>query len=254
MSYQFDPQRRALVVGDPRLNRLMSQDPESVATISEYATRTGIETDGVIDLLGSALDDGVLRLEVFNDEIFVHTAPNGRPTSAHLPDVAPNLWERLRRHGSTDEAYSLWRVVRAMEAAGWTVEANPSRIVFGLGPLPAGHAPALAIQVGSAMVPLTIHPTAAQLSRPDGLLSMFHSAGAASVGVVCDSGALDDMVTVVRRWMFSMHGNTGMSVIVFEAPRYAPTLLRPGDNAVAARSVSLEAALHGGGLRVAGNS
>ena len=88
------------------------------------------------------------------------------------------------------------------------------------------------------MVPLVIHPTLDQLAHPQGPLSMFDQAGAASVGVVCDSGALDSMITATRRWGFSRLGQTGMSVIVFEAPRYAPTLMRPGDASVAPRSVS----------------
>ena len=103
---------------------------------------------------------------------------------------------------------------------------------------PPPHAPALGIQIANSMVPLVVHPTAEQLAHPHGLLSMFDHAGTASVGVVCDSGALDAMITATRRWGFSRLGQTGMSVIVFEAPRYAPTLMRPGDASVAPRSVS----------------
>lgn len=238
MTYSFDPLRRALVVGDARLTKLLQREPETCAAVSEYASRTGIETSQITELLGPAVDDGVVGFEIWAEEIFLHTAPSGRPAPVHLQEVAPNLWERLRAHGSVEEAYSLWRVFRALENAGWRVEANPARIMFGLSALPVGHAPALAIQVANAMVPLVIHPTPEQLAHADGLLSMFDQAGAASVGVVCDSGALDEMITAIRRWGFSRRGQTGMSVIVFEAPGYAPTLMRPGDAAVAARSVS----------------
>lgn len=239
MSYTYDPLRRALVVADARLTKLMQREPETCAAVSEYASRTGIETGQVIQLLGPAVDEGVIGFEIWAEEIFVQTAPSGRPTPAHLPEVAPNLWERLRFHGSVEEAYSLWRLVRGLERAGWRVEANPNRIMFGLSQLP--QPPALGVQVANSMVPLLIHPTPEQLAHPQGLLSMYDHAGAASVGVLCDSGALDSMITAARRWGFPRLGQTGMSVIVFEAPRYAPTLLRPGDASVAPRSVSQSA-------------
>jgi hypothetical protein len=239
MSYAYDPLRRALVVGDARLTKLMQREPETCAALSEYAARTGIETGQVIQLLGPAVDEGIIAFEIWADEIFINTAPAGRPTPTHLPEVAPNMWERLRVHGTVEEAYSMWRLVRSLERAGWRVETNPNRIMFGLSQLPLP--PALGIQVANSMVPLVVHPTLEQLAHPQGLLSMFDHAGAASVGVICDSGALDEMITASRRWGFTRHGQTGMSVIVFEAPRYAPTLMRPGDASVAPRSVSQEA-------------
>jgi hypothetical protein len=239
MDHTYDPNRRALVVADARLTKLLQREPESCASISEYSARTGIETGQIIQLLGPAIDEDVLGLEIWADEVFVHTAPGGRPTRATLPDVAPNLWERLRSHGSVEEAYSLWRLARGLSLAGWRVEANPSRIMFGLSALPMP--PALGIQVANSMVPLLSYPTPEQLSHEHGLLTMYDRAGAASVGVVCDSGALDELITAARRWGFGRLGRTGMSVVLFEAPRFAPTLLRPGDASVAPRSVSQSA-------------
>lgn len=234
--YDYDPTRRALVVADPRLSRLLQRDPERCASVSEYAQVTGIETGQVIDLIGGALDHGTLSLEIVGEEIFVHTAPTGRPGPVHLPEVAPNLWERLREGMTPEGAYALWRLVRGMERAGWRVEANPHRIMFGLSAMqPRPH---LGIHVANNIVPLLAHPAAATLSAAGGLLDTFDPAGAATVGVICDSGALDEMVTATRRWVLGRRGQTGMSVLVLEAPRFNPTLLRPTDAAVTPRAVS----------------
>lgn len=234
--YSYDPLRRALVVSDPRLTKLMQREPERCASISEYAAVTGIETGQVVELLGPALDEGALGLEIVGEEIFVHTAPDGRPGAAHLPEVQPNLWERLREGNHPDFAYALWRLARGLERAGWRVEANPHRIMFGLSRIDPR--PYLGIHVANHIVPLLVHPAAADLSRPDGLLNTYDHAGAATVGVVCDSGALDEMVTATRRWVLGRRGQTYMSVLVLEAPRFNPTLLQPGDAAVTPRAVS----------------
>ena len=82
MTYSYDPLRRALVVADPRLTKLMQREPETCAGVSEYASRTGIETGQVIQLLGAAVDEGVIGFEIWAEEIFVHTAPAGRPTGS----------------------------------------------------------------------------------------------------------------------------------------------------------------------------
>lgn len=235
-TYTYDPRRRALVVADARLTKLMQREPESCASIDEYAQRTGIDTDRILTLLGSALEDNVVGLEIYGETVFLHTAPLGRPGPTHLPEVAPNLWERLRTHGERATAYTLWSLMRGMENAGWRVEANPHRIQFGLGPLP--FTPALGIQVQQTMIPLLLHPSIDTLAHPQGTLSLYDQAGAPTVGVVCESGALDPVATAVRRWGLANHGRTSLSVVILEAPRYSPTLLTPSDASVRPRSVS----------------
>ena len=135
-----------------------------------------------------------------------------------------------------EAAYALWRLVRGLERAGWRVEANPNRIMFGLSTLDPR--PCLGVHVANNIIPLLVHPAAGDLSRPDGLLGTYDHAGAATVGVICDSGALDEIVTATRRWVLGRRGQTGMSVLVLEAPRFNPTLLRPTDAAVTPRAVT----------------
>lgn len=234
--YVYDPRRRALVVSDPRLTRLLQREPETCATLDEYAQHTGISTDGVLALLTPAIEDGVLGLELFGEGVFVHTAPLGRPGPVSLAEVAPNLWERLRSHGDVPVAYTLWRLLRSLELAGWRVEANPHRLQFGLGSLP--FTPALGVHVQNAMLPLLLHPDPDALASAAGPLTYYAQAGAANVGVVCESGALDVVATAVRRWAMGCGGRPTLAVVVLEAPRYAPTILTPGDASVRPRSVS----------------
>lgn len=235
--YAYDPQRRALIVQDPRLTRVFQRYPETCATLDEYARETSIDTATVMELLTPAVEDGVIDYEIFGEAVFVHTAPNGRPTPRHLPEVAPNLWELLREGREIPEAYQLWKLFRGLQTAGWHAEANTNLLRFGLGRLP--FTPPLGIHVQHALVPLLLHPAQHVIVDPNGPLTLYEDAGAPSVGIVCSSGGLAAVTTAVRQWGVSPRGQgSQLSVIVLEAPSYSPTLLTPQDAAVRPRSVS----------------
>lgn len=229
------PATRVINIADARLNGCFLREPERFASVSEYATATGIDTATVIDLLGPYLDEGTLALEVYADEIFIHTAPKGR--GSHIPtEVRPNLWERLRDRAPVERAYGLWRLIRDLERSGWRVETLHSRIMFGLGAVE--HRPSLGIEVGATVVPLLIHPLVESLAAPDGLLTEYHRAGAPAVGITCDQGALDETITAVRRWILSHPVRPSLHALILEAPRYNPTHLRPNDAAVTPHAVT----------------
>ena len=245
-TYGYDAVRRALIVGDPRLTKLLQREPERCASLSEYAAATGIETGRVMELFGTALDDGTLGFEPVGPEIFIHTAPNGRPTPQGTPDVAPNLWERLRAHGDPHHAYQLWQLMRSLEDAGWRVEANGSGIMFALRPMQV--VPQLGLSIGNRVVPLVVYPATSDVASPNGRLYELAAAGAASVAVICDSGALDEMVTAVRRFYMDVRQEVPMTVLILEAPRYNPVLLTQHDASVAPRSVTRASLEAGAGL------
>jgi hypothetical protein len=234
-TFVFDPSRPVLRVNETRMNRLMSHDPLSCATISEYASRTGIPTDEIIELFEPAMAAGHISMEVWGDELFVHTAPRGRSAEIDSPQVAPNLWELLRQ-APVEHAYALWRLVRGLEEAGWAVESNPHRILFGLGPLRAR--PYLGVGVRNTVVPVVVLPTSDQLSDPRGTLSDYDEAGAAAVAVVIADGSLDAMATAVRQWMLSRQVPTSMQILLLEDPRYNPVLIGAADAAVRPRAMS----------------
>jgi hypothetical protein len=239
--HAWDPTRRTISIPDPRLNQLMLRRPDSCASLSEYAHHAGIDTADVVELLGEYLDDGTLELEFIGDEVFVHTAPKGRPAPATHADVPPNLWERLRVRSSLDMSFAVWRLIRSMERSGWLVETSPSKVLFGLGPL--HRAPYFGVSVGPQLIPVLPFPTVDEVAGPSGLLAEYSRAGAAAVAVVCDEGALDEMCTAVRRWVLSHRYLPTISTLVLESPRYNPVLLAPSDGAIEPVSISRETVL-----------
>jgi hypothetical protein len=235
--YRLDPARRVLTATDPRLTRVMHREPLRCATLSEYAQATGMDATEVLQLLETFLDDGSVSIEVHGEEVFLNTAAAGRPVPAHLADTPPNLWETLRHRFDVPHAHQLWRLTRSLEAAGWRVEHNPSRIMFGLGRL--SDLPVMGVDVGNTVVPLLLFPSAVALTAADGLLNTYESAGAAAVGIVCAQGALDEMATTVRSWVLGRQVPPPTSVLILESPRFNPTLLSPRDAAVTPKAVTI---------------
>jgi hypothetical protein len=230
VDYQWDPTRRTISLADPRLNMLFVRNPDRCASVSEYAQASGMDTTAAIELLGPYLDDGTLALEFVGDEVYVHTAPQGRPAPVGHADVPPNLWERLRVRSSLEMSYAVWRLVRSMERSGWKVETNPSKMLFGLGPL--RRLPFFAVSVGPQLVPVLPFPSLDEVSGSSGLLTEYAHCGAVAVALVCDEGGLDEMCTAVRRWVLSHRHPPTMSTLVLEAPRYNPVLIAPADGSV----------------------
>jgi hypothetical protein len=239
--HQWDPGRRTISIADPRLNRFLVRQPERCATVNEYAQSSGLDTGEVIELLGPYLDDGTLALEFVADEVFVHTAPAGRPAPPGHADVPSNLWERLRIRSSLEMSYAVWKLIRSMERAGWQVETNPSKVLFGLGPV--SRVPYFGVVVAHQVVPVLPFPSPDELVGGSGLLTEYERAGAPAVAVICDEGALDENTTSVRRWVLSQRYTPPLSVLVLEAPRYNPVLLAPADGAVRPVAITRETPL-----------
>lgn len=235
MSGYAHGQSRPLTVGDSRLTKMLQREPERCATLSEYARATGIDTGRVMDLFSDAIDAGALAFEPVGPEIFIHTAPAGRPVPPGVPEVAPNLWERLRSHGNKQQAYQLWQLARSMQNAGWVIEANTARIMFSLSPVQP--VPELGVLIANQVFPLLIRPSHTDLGMPGGRFDTLSRAGARLVTVVVDSGALDETVTALRRlWLSGL--STQTTALIVEAPRYNPVQVSASDASVAARSVN----------------
>lgn len=225
---------RAFVVPDVRLTRVFQHQPQRCASVSEYAQATGIDVLNLLELLGPALDAGTIALEPVGAETFIHTAPNGRPVPHGLPDPLPNLWETLRADRGPQAAYELWTLYRALQTAGWAVEARPTTIAATLGPI--DKLPTLAVLMHGELVPVVIGPSTAALADPQGRLGELARAGAKAAAATLPSGALDDFVTAARAW-FNRADHRGMKIVLLEAPRYAPVIVSAADAAVAPRAV-----------------
>lgn len=243
-AYRYDVSRPIIHVVDPRLNRLFLREPLRCASVTEYSRLSGVDVADVVELLGCYLDDGTLALEPYGGEIFVLTAPRGRPIPRERPDVAPNFWEVLRRNQPPDGAFRTWQLARGLETAGWSVEVSPARIMFGLAQLMSP--PFLGIEVGHTVVPVVDHPDSNLLAAPAGMLAEYDRSGAAALAVVCDEGGLDSVVTAVRRYVVARRLVPRLSVLVLESPRYHPTLLTPTDTAIEPRAVSRQTLINEG--------
>lgn len=218
---------------DPRVARILSQSPHTCATLDEYAKANNMATSDVVELLGQYLDSGLLSLDFYGDAVFLNTAPQGRDANTGIP---ANMWEQLRSRVSVAHAYALWQLLRSLESVGWDVEYRISRILFGLGRV--DDPPYLGVVVGQRIVPALIFPSVESLVGHGGLFDQYEQAGCSALAVICDEGALDEMVTALRRWAAASRVPPTLRALVLEAPRYNPVLITPHDAAIEPVSVS----------------
>jgi DNA-binding transcriptional LysR family regulator len=234
-AFHYDPTQPVLTTADMRLTRLLQQDPLRCASVNEYAGQTGIDVGTVLDLLGPALDASEIHLEPVGGEIFVHTAPAGRPVAHGQRQVPPNLWETLREGRSQDEAFSLWRLVRDLEVGGWSVEPAARRL-----PVVGGRVPLLGLRFGPGIVPLLVFPDLSQVANQAGPLTVYERSGVGICAITCRARELDRAATAVRRWMLEHHTRARCDVLLLEAPRYQPVLLTADDGGITPRSVTID--------------
>lgn len=233
--YRFEPGRNVVAIRHAYLHTLMLSSNHRYATVSEYAQDAGVDVATLVEILGEHLDLGILALEPVGDDVFVYTAPGGRPVPRHMPDVAPNLWELLRTHVDRTDAHRNWQLVRALERAGWETVVASARIAAGITDPSKLQLPLVGIWVGHTVLPVLDDVLPSQLTS--GTLERYERAGAACVAVTCRADHLEPTVTAIRSWALHRPHRPHLNVLVLEAPRYDPVLVTPSDPAVPARTV-----------------
>jgi hypothetical protein len=223
-----------LSVPDARLNRCFHTTATKYASVNEYSGATGLSFEEVMHLLSDAVERQDLALEPVGGEVFVHTAPVGRPTPSTHQQVPPNLWELLREGHEPEEAFVLWRLVRDLEAATWDVEPDLRRL-----PRVGGEVPLLGLNFSTSVVPLLIMPNEGLLASQSGPLTLYNRHGFGLCAVTCRHGELDTSATAVRNWMLQRPTRATLDVILLEAPRYQPVLLTADDGGVSPVNVSV---------------
>jgi hypothetical protein len=234
-AFPYDPHEPVLTFDDMRLTRAFQWEPQRCATLNEYANVTGISVDVLLDLFCEPLERGALDVEAVGGEIFVHTAPNGRPGPRGSGQVPPNLWELLRRDHDENGAFALWRITRDLQAGGWKIEADPRHI-----PSVSSQTALLGLRFANSVVPVVVFPEPETIASQSGPLTRYEISTMGLAAVLCRHRELDTMITAVRRWMLGRPARAGLDVIVLESPRYQPVLLTSDDGGLNPRSVSVE--------------
>lgn len=227
------PDTSLIHVSDARLNHILIRRPGRCASLSEYAQVCGMSASEVASQLDGYLDAGDLALEFYGEEVFLHTAPQGRPAPRGVKSIEANLWEHLRQRGDVDTAFRLWQMLRSLERAGWEVEYRSEELAGTPG---SGHREpaALGLIVRGRTIGVILDP--AEFINSVG--ESYEQAGESVVALVCAEGTLASTASQVRRWMLSRRYSPMLRVLVLEAPRYNPTLLSAGDSAIKAVSVT----------------
>lgn len=216
-----NPSRPTIALADIRLQRLLFRGA-GLASLGEYASAAEMEITEVLAQLEPWLDGSCLELEAVAGELFLHTAPQGRPHPAGAAVVPSNLWELLRQVGDPDYALQLWRIIRGLQQGGWQVRTHP---VGSTRPLTF-----LELLVERRWTPMMILPRRDRLGADDGPLSRARQRHVDQVVVVCGDGDLDPTVAEIRGWMST--NPQPFSVVLLEQPRYTPTVLRSSEGSV----------------------
>jgi hypothetical protein len=223
--------------GDARLHHLFLLRADRCATVTEYAHASGIDVPVTLELLTPAIEAGVIGLEVVGDTLFVDTAPAGRPRSDGVEQMPPNLWELLKVRAGERRAFALWKLIRNLEQGGWEVIVDSDELTEAAAG--TGSTPWIGVRLGGAAVAVVPYPPAAGLDAVDGPLAVFAGAGVPQVAITCDNASLETYVTAVRSWVLRNRRAAGtLTVLLLEAPRFAPTALRVDDRGVHPVSVT----------------
>lgn len=212
----------------PRVQAVLENGFEHIATVAEMAAACGLSIDELVRDLAELFDSGVLSIEAAESELYILPYPNGRPQSGKL--LAANVWEQLRATRSVLDASRVCRSLRSLERGGWNVVIDPSR--WNNRWETSGVQLSLGVVAGGVLVPALVGVGAADISNPDGPVSSLYRAGATAVAVTCPQHALESYVTEARRWFLRQVTTTSMVLLVLEAPRYQPVLIRQSDTAV----------------------
>ena len=231
----IQPPSNHIDFGDARLHHLFLMRPEKCATITEYAQAAGIDVADTLELLTPAIEAGVIGLEAVADTLFVDTAPAGRPVAGE--QLPANLWEQLKAKVGSRKAYALWKLIRSLEAGGWDTIVDPSELAAAAAG--TGATPWLGVHLAGHTVAVVPYPAIESLDAADSPLDAFAAAGVPYVALSCDNGALESYATAVRAWVLRNTRRAGaLTVVLLEAPRFAPTALRIDDRGIHPVSVT----------------
>jgi hypothetical protein len=219
-------ERPVITVNDIRLQRLLFRGAD-LASLSEYAEKSDMGISEVIANLEPFLDGRTLEIEAYGSDLFLHTAPSGRPQPHGIAIIPSNLWEILRQVGDTQYAAMLFSIIRGLQFAGWRCKTHS---------LDANNpATFLELNVNNVWSPLFVYPKISRISVKNGILDKISERKILYVTLIVHQKEAQQYIAEVKRWF--VNNNNDLTVVILQEPSYQPLVVTGNDTAVKPKTI-----------------
>jgi hypothetical protein len=219
-------ERPVITVNDIRLQRLLFRGAD-LASLSEYAEKSDMGISEVIANLEPFLDGRTLEIEAYGSDLFLHTAPSGRPQPQGIAIIPSNLWEILRQVGDTQYAAMLFSIIRGLQFAGWRCKTHS---------LDANNpATFLELNVNNVWSPLFVYPKINRISVKNGILDKISERKILYVTLIVHQKEAQQYIAEVKRWF--VNNNNDLTVVILQEPSYQPIVVTGNDTAVKPKTI-----------------
>lgn len=210
--------RPIINLSDIRLQRLLFRGSD-LASLSDYAEKSDMGISEVIANLEPWLDGRTLDIEAVGAELFLHTAPLGRPQPKDVAVLPANLWETLRQVGDSDYAAMLYTIIRGLQYAGWRCRIHP---VDAKNP-----ATFLELYISHTWIPLFLFPKKERISANEGIFDKLKSRNISKVSVVVNQKDVHGFIVESRKWL--SENNYPITIAILENPSFQPIIIEAKD-------------------------
>lgn len=217
--------RPIINLSDIRLQRLLFRGND-LASLNDYAEKAEMGISEVVANLEPWLDGRTLDIEAVGGDLFLHTAPLGRPQPLDVAVVPANLWEILRQVGDSDYASMIYNIIRGLQFSGWRCRIHPVDT--------ANPATFLELYINNNWIPLFLFPKKNRIAVENGILDKLKVRNIKKVAIIINQKDVNPFLLEVRKWLY-IDGNE-ITVVLLENPSFQPVILGPNDIAVKPRT------------------
>lgn len=219
-------ERPVIAVNDIRLQRLLFRGAD-LASLSEYAEKSDMGISEVIANLEPWLDGKTLEIEAYGSDLFLHTAPSGRPQPLEVAIIPANLWEILRQVGDTQYAAMLFSIIRGLQFAGWKCKTHA---------LDANNpATFLELHVNNVWSPLFIYPKINRVAIKRGILDKIAERKIQYVTLIVQHKEAQQYIAEVKTWF--TNNDDELTVVILQEPSYQPVIITGKETGVKPKTI-----------------
>lgn len=219
-------ERPVITLNDIRLQRLLFRGAD-LASLSEYAEKSDMGISEVIADLEPWLDGKTLEIEAYGSDLFLHTAPSGRPTPIGVAIIPANLWEILRQVGDTQYAAMLFSIIRGLQFAGWNCKTHA---------LDANNpATFLELLVNNVWSPLFIYPKLNRVAIKKGILDKIAERKIQYVTLIVQHKETQQYIAEVKTWF--TNNDKELAVVILQEPSFQAVILNGKETGVKPNTV-----------------